>query len=156
MARQAGERAIASNRRAFHEYHVDERFEAGIALLGSEVKSLRAGHVSLAEAYAMVRDGEVWLVGASIEPYAQAGLSGHERRRDRKLLLHRREIGRIRERTDEKGLTLVPLRMYFKDGRVKLEIGLGRGKNVADKRQSMAERDAKREIARALRDAERG
>src|SRR5690348_15457297 len=120
MARQAGEKAIASNRRAFHEYHVDERFEAGIALVGSEVKSLRAGHVSLGEAYAMVRNGEVWLVGASIEPYAQAGVSGHERRRDRKLLLHRREIGRIRERTEEKGLTLVPLRMYFKDGRVKL------------------------------------
>ena len=122
----------------------------------SEVKSLRAGHVSLGEAYATVRDNEVFLVGASIEPYAQAGMSGHDRTRDRKLLLHRREIARIRQRTDEKGFTLIPLRMYFKDGRVKIEIGLGRGKNIADKRQNLAERDAKREIDRALRDAARG
>jgi SsrA-binding protein len=155
MARQAGQRAIVSNRRAFHDYHVEERFEAGVALTGSEVKSLRDGHASLGEAYAQVKDGEVWLVGASIEPYKQAGLSGHERTRDRKLLLHRREIQEIRDGTDRKGYTLVPLRLYFKDGRVKLEIGLGRGKNVADKRQAIAERDAKREVDRALRDAAR-
>jgi SsrA-binding protein len=155
MARQAGQRAIVSNRRAFHDYHVEERFEAGVALTGSEVKSLRDGHASLGEAYAQVKDGEVWLVGASIEPYKQAGLGGHERTRDRKLLLHRREIQEIRDGTDRKGYTLVPLRLYFKDGRVKLEIGLGRGKNVADKRQTIAERDAKREVDRALRDAAR-
>ncbi len=155
MARQAGQRAIVSNRRAFHDYHVEERFEAGVALTGSEVKSLRDGHASLGEAYAQVKDGEVWLVGASIEPYKQAGLSGHERTRDRKLLLHRREIQEIRDGTDRKGYTLVPLRLYFKNGRVKLEIGLGRGKNVADKRQAIAERDAKREVDRALRDAAR-
>ena len=155
MARPQGEKTIVSNRRAFHEYHVEERFEAGLVLAGSEVKSLREGHVSLGEAYATVRDGEVWLVGASIEPYKQASRTNHERTRDRKLLLHRREITKIRQRTDEKGYTLVPLRLYFKDGRVKLEVGLGRGKNVADKRQSMASRDAKREIERALKDSAR-
>ena len=155
MARAAGERTIVSNRRAFHEYHVEERFEAGVVLAGSEVKSLRDGHVSLGEAYATVRDGEVWLVGASIEPYKQASRTNHERTRDRKLLLHRREITKIRQRTDEKGYTLVPLRLYFKDGRVKVEVGLGRGKNVADKRQALASRDAKREIDRALKDAGR-
>src|SRR5688572_13304961 len=121
MARQAGGRSIVSNRRAFHEYHVEARLEVGLAPVRSEVKSLRAGHVSLGEAYATVRDNEVFLVGASIEPYAQAGMSGHDRTRDRKLLLHRREIARIRQRTDEKGFTLIPLRMYFKDGRVKIE-----------------------------------
>jgi SsrA-binding protein len=157
MARAAeGERTIVSNRRAFHEYHVEERFEAGLALVGSEVKSLRAGHVSLGEAYATVRDDEVWLVNASIEPYAQASVRGHERRRERKLLLHKREIARIRQRTDERGYTVIPLRMYFKNGRVKVEIGLGRGKDIGDKRQAMAERDAKRDIDRALRDAEKG
>jgi SsrA-binding protein len=154
MARPAGERTIVSNRRAFHDFHVEERFEAGLALLGSEVKSLREGHVSLGEAYAQVKEDEVWLVGASIEPYKQAA-QGHARTRDRKLLLHRREIAEIRDGTDRKGYTLIPLRMYFKDGRVKLEIGLGRGKNVADKRQAIAERDAKRDVDRALRDAGR-
>jgi SsrA-binding protein len=155
MARPQGEKTIVSNRRAFHEYHVEERFEAGLVLAGSEVKSLREGHVSLGEAYATVRDGEVWLVGASIEPYKQASRTNHERTRDRKLLLHRREIVKISQGTEAKGYTLVPLRLYFKDGRVKLEVGLGRGKNVADKRQSMASRDAKREIERALKDSAR-
>jgi SsrA-binding protein len=155
MARPQGERTIVSNRRAFHEYHVEERFEAGVVLAGSEVKSLRDGHVSLGEAYATVRDGEVWLVGASIEPYKQASRTNHERTRDRKLLLHRREIAKISQGTEAKGYTLVPLRLYFKDGRVKVEVGLGRGKNIADKRQSMASRDAKREIERALKDSGR-
>src|SRR5262245_25380077 len=155
MARPQGEKTIVSNRRAFHEYHVEERFEAGVVLAGSEVKSLRDGHVSLGEAYATVRDGEVWLVGASIEPYKQASRTNHDRTRDRKLLLHRREIAKISQRTEAKGYTLVPLRLYFKDGRVKVEVGLGRGKNVADKRQSMASRDANREIERALKDAAR-
>ena len=153
MARPQGEKTIVSNRRAFHEYHMEERFEAGVVLAGSEVKSLRDGHVSLGEAYATVRDGEVWLVGATIEPYKQAGGANHDRTRDRKLLLHRREITKIRQGTDEKGYTLVPLRLYFKDGRVKIEVGLGRGKNVADKRQAMASRDAKREIDRALKES---
>jgi SsrA-binding protein len=111
--------------------------------------------VSLGEAYATVRDGEVWLVGASIEPYKQASRTNHDRTRDRKLLLHRREITKIRQRTDEKGYTLIPLRLYFKDGRVKVEVGLGRGKNIVDKRQSMASRDAKREIDRAIKEAAR-
>jgi SsrA-binding protein len=155
MARPQGEKTIVSNRRAFHEYHMEERFEAGLVLAGSEVKSLRDGHVSLGEAYATVRDNEIWLVGASIEPYKQASRTNHERTRDRKLLLHRREIAKIRQRTDEKGYTLVPLRLYFKDGRVKVEVGLGRGKNVADKRQAMASRDAKREIDRALKESAR-
>src|SRR3712207_5341463 len=120
-----GEHTIASNRRAFHEYSIVERFEAGIALQGTEVKSLRAGHVSLGEAYAQERDGEVWLVGASIEPYARGTTANHEPRRERKLLLHAREIDRIHQRTAERGFTLVPLRLYFKGGRAKVELGLG-------------------------------
>ena len=127
-------------------------FEAGVELLGTEVKSLRQGHCSLNEAYAQVRDGEVFLVGATIEPYAQGNRANHARTRDRRLLLHRGEIQRIDRRVAERGWTLVPLRLYFKDGRVKLELALGRGKDVRDKRQTVADRDARREIARALKE----
>jgi SsrA-binding protein len=147
-----GQHTVASNRRAFHEYAIEDRFEAGIALRGTEVKSIRAGHVSLAEAYAQVKGGEVWLVGATIEPYAQGNRENHESRRDRKLLLHAREIDRIHQRTAERGFTLVPLRLYFKDGRAKVELGLGRGKNVRDKRTDLAARDARREIDRAVKE----
>ena len=150
MARPQGEKTIVSNRRAFHEYHVEQRFEAGVVLAGSEVKSLRDGHVSLGEAYATVRDGEVWLVGATIEPYKQASRTNHERTRDRKLLLHRREIAKISQGTEAKGYTLVPLRLYFKEGRAKVELGLAKGRQKGDKRQAMAERDSQREIERAL------
>ena len=139
------EKTIASNRRAHHEYHVEERFEAGIELIGSEVKAIRAGLVSIAEAYCHVRRHEVFLVGATITANPRTPWQSHEAGRDRRLLLHRREIERIRTRVDERGFTLIPLRLYFKDGRAKIEVALARGKNVVDKRHSMAERDAKRE-----------
>lgn len=148
----AGEKTIASNRRARHEYHLSDNVEAGLVLTGSEVKSLRAGSCSINEAYVMVRGDEAWLVGATIEPYPQAGMRNHDRLRDRKLLLHRREIDKLRGRVEQKGFTLVPLRLYFKDGRVKLEIALGRGKDVADKRETVKRRDAQREMQRALKE----
>lgn len=148
----AGEKTIASNRRARHEYHLSDNAEAGLVLTGSEVKSLRAGSCSINEAYVMIRGNEAWLVGATIEPYPQAGMRNHDRLRDRKLLLHRREIDKLRGRVEQKGFTLVPLRLYFKDGRVKLEIALGRGKDVADKRETVKRRDAQREMQRALKE----
>ena len=151
----AGEKTIASNRRAFREYEVLERVEAGIQLVGTEVKSLRLGRVSLAEAFAVIRDGEAFLVACTIEPYAQGNRANHAPARDRRLLLHAREIERLRQRTEERGLAIVPLRLYFKDGRAKVELALGRGRNIVDKRQNMAERDAKREIERATRRGER-
>jgi len=147
------ETTIATNRKAFHDFHVEERFEAGIALQGTEVKSLRAGQVSIAEAFALVEDGEIVLHGASIEPYGAGNRANHTARRPRKLLLHRREIERIRQRTAERGYTLVPLRLYFSDGRAKIEVALARGKNVVDKRHALADRDARREIDRALKSA---
>jgi len=151
----AGEKTIASNRRAFREYEVLERVEAGIQLVGTEVKSLRLGRVSLAEAFAVIRDGEAFLVACTIEPYAQGNRANHAPARDRRLLLHAREIERLRRRTEERGLAIVPLRLYFKEGRAKVELALARGRNFVDKRQSMADRDAKREIERATRRGER-
>jgi SsrA-binding protein len=151
----AGEKTVVTNRRARHEYHVEERFEAGLALAGTEVKSLRAGHASLGEAYGVVRAGEIWLVGASIEPYAQGNRSNHDVRRDRRLLLRKPEIARIQKRVDERGYTLVPLRLYFRDGRAKLELALARGKDFVDKRATLADRDARREIERALKQGDR-
>lgn len=148
----SGEKTIASNRRARHEYHLSDNAEAGLVLTGSEVKSLRAGSCSINEAYVMIRGNEAWLVGATIEPYPQAGMRNHDRLRDRKLLLHRREIDKLRGRVEQKGFTLVPLRLYFKDGRIKLEIALGRGKDVADKRETVKRRDAQREMQRALKE----
>jgi SsrA-binding protein len=146
-----GEHTIASNRRARHEYSVLERFEAGLVLQGTEVKSLRAGKVVLRDAYAQPRDGELWLVGATIEPYAQGNRENHDAGRERKLLLKRVEIDRLASRVAEKGLTLVPLRIYFKQGRAKVEIGLARGKEGIDKRQTIAKRDVQREIDRELK-----
>ena len=145
------EKTLASNRRARHDYAIEERFEAGIELLGSEVKALREGLVSLGQAYAVVRNDEAWLIGASIEPYRAATGQNHAPRRDRRLLLHRREIDKIRRRVDERGLTLVALRVYFRSGKVKVELGLGRGRSTIDKRDQMASRDAKREMERAVR-----
>ena len=147
-----GERTIAQNRRARHDFHLEDFLEAGMVLTGSEIKSLRAGAASISEAYAMIRGGELWLVGATIEPYAQAGMRNHDRLRDRKLLLHRREIDRLRARVEQKGYTLVPVRIYLKDGRAKLELALGRGKNVVDKRETAKARDARREMDRALKE----
>jgi SsrA-binding protein len=146
-----GEHTIASNRRARHEYNVLERFEAGLVLQGTEVKSLRAGKVVLRDAYAQPRDGELWLVGATIEPYSQGNRENHDAGRERKLLLKRVEIDRLASRVAEKGLTVVPLRIYFKQGRAKVELGLARGKEGIDKRQTIARRDVQREIDRELK-----
>jgi SsrA-binding protein len=151
MARNPGTKLIADNRRARHEYELLDRFEAGLALVGTEVKSLRAGKASLQQAHAQVRDGDVWLVGANIAEYPQASRRNHEPERDRKLLLHRREIDELAGKVSERGLTLVPLRLYFKDGRVKVEIALARGKDVRDKRRDIADREAKREMERAMK-----
>ena len=142
---------IADNRRARHDYVLLERVEAGLVLTGPEVKSLREGQVQLGGAYADVRGHEIWLVGASISEYAQGAVGAHAPERDRKLLLHRGEIDSLAGKVREKGLTLVPTRLYFKDGRVKVELALGRGKERADKRRSIAERDAQRQMERALK-----
>jgi len=145
------EKLIVDNRRARHDYHLLERVEAGIALTGTEVKSLRQGRATLGQAYADVHDGEAWLRGAEISVYEQGNRANHEPTRDRKLLLHRREIDRLYGQLREKGLTLVPTRLYFKDGRVKVELALARGKDVRDKRRTIADRDAKRQMERALK-----
>ncbi|SRR5581483_1886751 len=147
----AGERLIADNRRARHDYELLERFEAGLVLTGTEVKSLRAGRVSLGQAFAEVRDGEVWLVGADIAAYEQGNIANHEPGRDRKLLLRRREIDSLYGKARERGLTLVPTRMYWKDGRAKVEVALARGKQTIDKRRDIARREAERSMQRALR-----
>jgi len=149
------EKLIAENRRARHEYHLLERVEAGIILTGSEVKSLRGGQASLQRAYGDVRDGELWLVGAHIAPYEQAGMDGHAPERDRKLLVHRRELDSLAEQVQQKGLTLVPTKLYFKDGRAKVELAVGRGKEARDKRRDIAKRDADRQIERALKERSR-
>src|SRR4051794_2452215 len=146
-----GTKLIAENRRARHDYHLLERYEAGIALTGTEVKSLRAGRADLARAFADVRGTEVWLVGARIDEYAQGNIANHDPDRDRKLLLHRREIDSLIGAVNQKGLTLVPTRLYFKNGRAKLEVALARGKEQRDKRRDIAKRDAQRDIERALR-----
>ncbi len=140
---------IASNRRARRNYQVVDTVEAGISLLGSEVKSLREGRLDLKDSYALVRSGEAYLVGAYIGPYEFARDGGHEPERDRKLLLHRREIDRISGQVAEKGLTLIPLEVYFKDGKVKVELGLAKGKTTYDKRETLKERDHEREMDRA-------
>ena len=142
---------IAVNRRARFEYEVLETLECGIALVGSEVKSLRTGKLSLEEAYARVHQGEVWLVGCEIPEYAQANRFNHDPRRRRKLLLHRREIRRFASKAYEKGLTLVPLKMYFKQGRAKVLLGVCRGRKLYDKRERLKKEDVRRDIARAMR-----
>ena len=151
MAREQGSKVIARNRRARHDYAIEDVFEAGIALTGTEVKSLRAGRASLTDGFALVSDGEVWLHNVHIPEYTQGTWNNHLPRRTRKLLLHRREIDRLVRLTQEQGLTLVPLSMYFKDGKVKVELAVARGKRTYDKRQDLARRDAAREVERALR-----
>jgi SsrA-binding protein len=146
-----GTKPIAENRRAHHDYHLLERFEAGLVLTGTEVKSLREGHATLQRAFADVRGGEVWLVGAHIPEYAQGNLANHDPDRDRKLLLHKREIASLVGKVQERGLTLVPTRLYWKDGRAKVEVALARGKETRDKRRDIADRDARRQIERALK-----
>jgi SsrA-binding protein len=145
------ERVIAVNRRARHEYDVLETLECGIALVGSEVKSLRTGKLSLEEAYGRVRDGEVWLIGCDIPEYAQANRFNHDPKRPRKLLMHRREVRKFANRAYEQGLTLVPLRLYFKEGRAKVLMGLCRGRKLHDKREAIKKADVNRELQRAMR-----
>jgi SsrA-binding protein len=145
------EKLIAENRRARHDYQFLERVEAGLALQGSEVKSLRQGHVVLQRAYADARDGEIWLVGLHIPPYEQASIEPHDPDRDRKLLLHRRQIEQLGSKAAERGLTLVPTRLYFKDGRAKVELALARGKEGRDKRRDIADRETKRRLERELK-----
>jgi SsrA-binding protein len=144
------ERAAATNRRARHDYHIEETYEAGIVLTGAEVKSLRSGRASLAESYARVTDGEVWLENLHISPYSHASQADYDPRRPRKLLLHRGEIDRLMGRTQERGLTLVPMRVYFTRGLAKVQLGLGRGKRQHEKRDAALEREHRREIERGL------
>lgn len=148
-----GVKIVATNRKARHEYFLLETYEAGIALQGSEIKSIRAGQISLAEAYVEIRDGrEAWLVDAHVAPYEQAARYNHEPRRPRRLLLHRSEIRRLWDTVRQKGVTIVPLSVYLKDGRAKVEIAVARGKKNYDKRAEIAKRDARREIERSLRE----
>jgi SsrA-binding protein len=147
----AGTKLIAENRRARHDYHLLERYEAGLVLTGTEVKSLRDGKAILQRAFGDLREGELYLVGAHIPEYTQGNVQNHDPDRDRKLLLHRREIDQLLAKVNEKGLTLVPTRIYWKDGRAKVELALARGKDVRDKRRTIADRDAKRQIERALK-----
>jgi SsrA-binding protein len=151
MAKGRGEKPVAENRRARHEYHLLERHEAGLVLTGTEVKSLRDGHANIGRAYAEIRDGEAWLVGAHIAEYDRGNIANHDPERPRKLLLHRRELDSLAGKVRERGFTLVPTRLYFKDGRAKVEIALARGKELHDKRRDIARRDAERQIERALK-----
>ena len=146
----SGTKLITENRRARHDYHLLERLEAGLQLTGTEVKSLRVGGAQLGQAYAEIREGEAWLVGASISEYAQGNIANHRPERDRKLLLHRREIDRLAGKIREKGYTLVPLTLYEKKGRVKAELALVHGKQEWDKRQDSKKRESQREIDRAM------
>jgi SsrA-binding protein len=151
VAAEQGKKVIASNRRARHEYAIEDVVEAGLVLTGTEVKSLRAGRATLTDGYGEITDSEAWLHGVHIPEYTQGTWTNHEPRRTRKLLLHRKEIDRLASSIKERGLTLVPLSLYFKDGRAKIELGLARGKRTYDKRHELAKRDAAREVERELR-----
>ena len=153
----ADEKTMALNRRARHEFTIDETFEAGIVLTGTEIKSIRNGKVNLADAYARIEKDEAWLIGAHIAPFEQANRYNHDPKRVRKLLLHRSEIDELLGRTKSKGQTIVPLRLYLNaKGRAKLELGLARGKQLHDRRRDIADRDARRDIDRQLADVQRG
>jgi SsrA-binding protein len=145
-------KVIATNRKARHEYQFHDSYEAGLVLKGSEIKSIRAGRVSLQQGFVVFQDGEAWLVDVHIAPYDPASREGHEPRRRRKLLLHRREIDRLQGQSQQKGYTVIPTKLYLKDGRAKVEIALARGKRMYDKRQTLAERDSKRQVERALKE----
>jgi SsrA-binding protein len=151
VAAEHGTKIVARNRRARHDYAIEDTVEAGIVLTGTEVKSLRAGRASLTDGFGLITDSEAWLHGVHIPEYTQGTWTNHEPRRVRKLLLHRKEIDRLARSTQERGLTLVPLSLYFKDGKAKIELGLARGKRSYDKRQDLAKRDAAREVERELR-----
>ena len=148
-------KVIATNRKAARDFYLEERHEAGLVLTGTEIKSIRAGRANLSDGYVQPRDGELWLLNVHIAPYDPSGRYSHEPRRPRKLLLHRREINRLTSRVQERGYTIVPLRLYLKGGRAKIEIALARGKRKYDKRQAIAKRDAQREIDRELKEPRR-
>jgi SsrA-binding protein len=150
MAREQGRKVVAQNKKARHDYHIDDTVEAGLVLVGTEVKSLREGRASLADGFAEIDDGEAWLLNVHIPEYTQGTWTNHSARRKRKLLMHRSEIDKIERKVSEKGFTLVPLALYFKDGRAKVEIGVARGKKAYDKRHAIAERTANREKEQAL------
>ena len=143
-------KTVATNRKARHDYHIEDTYEAGLVLTGTEIKSIRAGRVNLRDGYATLKDGELWLMNAHIAPYNQGSYPNHEPRRPRKLLMHRREINRIAGRIQEKGFTLVPLRLYLKNNLAKVELGLARGKKQYDKRAALREKETRREIDRAV------
>jgi SsrA-binding protein len=148
--------AIATNRRARHDYEIEQTFEAGIALVGSEVKTLRAGKASLQDAYGVINRGELWVYGMHIPEYPQASMLNHEPTRPRKLLMHRKEIAKLAAKTEQQGYTLVPLKLYFKDNKVKVELALARGRRKWDKRQAIAKREATREMAKHAGAVRRG
>ncbi len=151
MARQNGIKIIAENRKAFHDYYIEEKSEAGISLFGTEVKSIREGKMNLKDSYVQIKDGEMWLVGVHISPYEQGNRSNKDPMRTRKLLMHKREIIRLYSIIKQEGLTLVPTKCYFSNGKIKIEIGLARGKKNYDKRDVEAKKDAKRDIERSLK-----
>jgi SsrA-binding protein len=151
-----GIKVVATNRRARHDYSIEDSIEAGIVLIGSEIKSIRAGRVNLRDGYAAIEEGEAWLHNVHIAPYDPASRFGHEPRRRRKLLLHKRQIARLYSRVQEKGYTLIPLRLYLRDNRAKIELALARGKRQYDKRAAIAKREDQRRAQRALREHERG
>jgi SsrA-binding protein len=153
---EEGIKVIARNKRAFHQYNVFDRLECGIALTGTEVKSLREGSASLEDAYAKIDGGEVWLLGSDIPEYAMGNRMNHKPKRPRKLLLHRREIIKFAGKASERGFTLVPLRLYFRRGRAKVELAIARGKQLHDKRQSLKKADAQRDIRRAIANRRKG
>ena len=150
MAREKGQKFVAQNKKARHDYHIEDTYEAGLVLMGTEVKSLRAGRASLSDGFVDIEDGEVWLHNVHIPEYTQGTWTNHSARRKRKLLLNRAEIEKLERKTSEKGFTIVPLSLYFKDGRAKVEIALAKGKKSWDKRHSIAERQANREKEQAL------
>jgi SsrA-binding protein len=151
-AKRGVDRVVTTNRRAFHDYFIDESVEAGVALTGTEIKSIRAGKVTISEAYARIENGELWLIGAHISPYSHGSYTNHDPDRPRKLLVHKAQIRDLQAAIERKGLTLVPLRLQLKRGRAKVDIGVARGKKLYDKRASAAEREATRDIQRAMRD----
>lgn len=150
--KKAGNKIIAQNKKAWHEYFVDERYEAGIALYGTEVKSIRSGAVNLKDAYCDIKDGEIWVKGMHISPYEQGNIFNKDPLRDKKLLMHKREIMKLHGLVSQKGFTLIPLSLYFSGSHVKVEVGLCRGKKLYDKRDDAAKRDADRVIERSMRD----
>ena len=156
VPRMRDDSTVALNRRARHEFTIDETFEAGLVLTGTEIKSVRAGKANISNAYARIEKGEAWLIGADIAPFEQGNRYNHEPKRSRKLLLHRRQIDELLGRAQQKGQTIVPLRLYLSRGKAKIELGLARGKQQHDRRRDIADRDARRDIARALADAQRG